>query len=73
MLKQWFGPDKTLTKRELGALMIAAGIALAGGMLLVELAGGKQGVGMIQWLGVAGGAASVVLGLTLLPLGDQAA
>ena len=74
MDKQWLGDDFTLTKRQLGALMIAAGIVLAAGMIVVELVGtNSSGLGAIQWLGIGGGLASVLVGLTLLPLGDQPA
>lgn len=74
MLKQWFSNEFTLTKWHLGMVMIAAGMALAAMMLLVEVVGtDSSGLGAVQWLGIGGGMAAILVGLTLLPCGDQRA
>lgn len=74
MLRKLFDDSFSLTKTHLGRLMIDAGIALAAVMMLAELVGtDSAGLGVIQWIGIFGGAASVIVGITLLPLRDQLA
>ncbi|MCD4686182.1 MAG: hypothetical protein K8S97_09620 [Anaerolineae bacterium] len=71
---KWLSDDFALTKRQCGMVLIAVGLLLAVGMLAMELVqGAVGGFGAIQQMGVAGGLLSVVLGVTLLPLGDQPA
>ncbi len=72
MWRAWLSNDFTLTKRHLGVILMAAGVILlaAGGIAQVV---GTGGVGTVQKLVLAGGVLSVVVGLTLLPLGDQPA
>lgn len=71
---QWLSDDFTLTKRQCGVVLIVVGVLLVAGMLAMELVqGASGGFGAIQQMGVAGGVLGVVLGVTLLPLGDQPA
>jgi hypothetical protein len=64
-----------LTKRQLGLLMIVVGAAGAVGLLAVDLlgAGQFQGIGPAQRLALGGAGLLVLLGLTLLPLGNRPA
>ncbi len=74
MFNRWLSDDFTLSKRHLGVLMIVVGVMLAWGMLALELVSSSvPGLGAMQWMGIVGGGGSVVIGVTLLPLGDQAA
>jgi hypothetical protein len=64
----------SITKRQLGLLFIAAGILGAVGLLGLDIVRGRFGdFGPTQILAVAGCAFVVVVGLTLLPLGDRPA
>ncbi len=64
-----------VTKRKLGFLFIAGGVVGSVAIFAVDLlgAGDFQGIGPAQRLALAAAAAVVVLGLTLLPLGDKPA
>lgn len=74
MLRDGLRNDFTLTKRHLGILMIVAGVLLALMMLAVELLGPESaGLGAIQLMGIGGGIAGVLVGLTLIPAEDQLA
>lgn len=74
MARRFFDDQFSLTKAHLGALMIVAGIGLAAVMVAVEFIGtDSAGLGVIQWIGILGGAASAMIGITLLPLGDYLA
>lgn len=74
MIKWWLANEFTVTKRQLGLLMIIAGAALMTLMLFVEVVGtDSSGLGAVQWLGIGGGVAAILVGATLLPCGDQPA
>jgi uncharacterized membrane protein YgdD (TMEM256/DUF423 family) len=74
MLKAFFSPDFTLTKRHLGVILLAAGVVLFSGMFLAEaLKSQSDGIGTVQKLGLLIGAVSIIVGLTLLPLGNRPA
>lgn len=74
MWKAFFSPDFTLTKRHLGVILLAAGLVLSSGMVLVEaLKSQSDGIGTVQKLGLLVGAASIIVGLTLIPLGNRPA
>ncbi|HVO70514.1 MAG TPA: hypothetical protein VMT24_10740 [Aggregatilineaceae bacterium] len=74
MLKTLFSPDFTLTKRHLGVILLGAGLALIAGMFVVEAVKSRSdGIGTVQKLGMLVGITSVVVGLTLLPLGNRPA
>jgi hypothetical protein len=64
-----------LTKRQLGFLMIVIGLAAALGLLAVDLlgAGQHQGIGPAQRLALGGAGLVVLVGLSLLPLGNRPA
>ena len=67
MLRKFFAKDYTVTKRQLGILLIGAGAVLIL-MGLASLLG--EGSRLLQMAGLLGGLASALTGLTLLPLGD---
>jgi hypothetical protein len=74
MLKTFFSPDFTLTKRHLGVILLGAGLLVFGGMFVVEaMKSQSDGIGTVQKLGILVGAMSIVVGLTLLPLGSHPA
>jgi hypothetical protein len=74
MLRQFLSDTFTLTKRHLGLILLAAGIVALVGAVAVEIAhSGPVRFGTVQKLGMLVGAISVVIGLTLLPLGDRPA
>lgn len=64
-----------MSKRQLGLLFILLGILLAIALFAADLLGASQfgGIGPMQRLGLLGAIALVILGLTLLPLGDRPA
>jgi hypothetical protein len=67
--------DPPLTKRQLGLLIIAGGVALAAVTLAVNLfgLGHFNGFGPAKQLALVGAAAIIVFGLSLVPLGDRPA
>ncbi|HEX3049838.1 MAG TPA: hypothetical protein VHP83_04220 [Aggregatilineaceae bacterium] len=62
----------SFTKRQLGLLMLLAGLLVVIVMVAAE-AVNPAGFGMIQKLGVLLGVLSIFAGLTLLPLGSRPA
>ena len=64
-----------VTKRQLGLLFILLGLGAAAGLLAVDLlgAGQFQGLGPAQRRALLIAGAAVLLGLSLLPLGDTPA
>jgi Na+-driven multidrug efflux pump len=67
--------DRPLTKRQLGWLSLAAGLALALATLAADLVGAGQfdGFGPAQRQALAAGGLLVAFGLSLLPLGHRPA
>jgi hypothetical protein len=74
-LKHVFSNDFTLSKRVLGALMIAAGIAGFVGVLMIEVLdiGRQGGIGPSQRIALGGCVILAIIGATLLPLGKNPA
>ncbi|HMM27513.1 MAG TPA: hypothetical protein PKD46_04425 [Aggregatilineaceae bacterium] len=72
-MRRWLDDDFTVTKRQLGALLIAAGTLAIAAMLAAEIDPESGGFGLAQRAGAALGALALALGLTLLPLGDRPA
>ncbi|HML20405.1 MAG TPA: hypothetical protein PKD09_02075 [Aggregatilinea sp.] len=73
-MRDIFRDDFTFTKRHLGVMLCAAGPVLIAAMLAAEwLDADSGGFGLVQRLGVVLGAAALVLGLSLIPLGNQPA
>lgn len=71
---RWLDDDFTLTKRQLGGALIAAGALAIVAMLAAEaLDPDSGGFGLVQRAGTSLGVLSALLGLTLLPLGDRPA
>jgi hypothetical protein len=64
-----------LTKRHLGLLLMTMGVGAAVLLLAVDLlgAGRSAGIGPAQRLALGGAGLLVLLGLSLLPLGDRPA
>ncbi len=71
MWKDVFGREGTLTKRQLGWILIAAGAVLLIGTFAADQLRDTTGTfGTTQQLLTVAGALSLLVGLTLLPLGD---
>lgn len=64
-----------VTKRQLGFIFIFLGVGAALGMFSIDFlgAGQFQGIGPAQRQGLIVSAIAILLGLTLLPLGDRPA
>ena len=74
MFRAFFSLDFTLTKRHLGVILLGVGLVLFSGMFIVEAVKSQSdGIGTVQKLGILVGAASIIVGLTLLPLGSHPA
>lgn len=67
--------DPPLTKRQLGWLILLAGMVIIVGSLGVDLIGAGQftGLGPAQKQAILGGIALALFGLTLFPLGHRPA
>ncbi len=69
-----FNDEFTLTKRQLGILLTLGGIGLLIAAGLAEIVrSAPGGFGTVQQIAVAVSIGCTLLGLTLLPLGDQPA
>lgn len=70
-----FPPDPAITKRQLGWLIVCAGLGAAGALLAVDVfqAGQWTGLGPTQSLALGAAGGLTLLGLALLPLGDRPA
>ena len=68
-------PGHMVTKRQLGLIFILLGVGAAVGMFAIDLlgAGQFQGIGPAQRRALLAAGAAVLLGLTLIPLGDRPA
>jgi hypothetical protein len=64
-----------MTKRQLGFAFIALGVLAIAGMFLIDLmgAGQFQGIGPAQQLALMGAGFVIIIGITLLPFGDNPA
>ena len=64
-----------MSKRQLGILFIGVGVLAIVGMFGMDLVGAGQfsGIGPAQQKGMMVSAVVIVLGLTLVPLGDRPA
>jgi hypothetical protein len=64
-----------MTKRQLGLLIIALGILAIVGSYVNDMLGGGdfQGVGPTQRLALIGAGFVILIGITLLPFGDNPA
>lgn len=70
-----FSPQYALTKRSLGVLLILLGLlAIAASLALDVLGSGRQGgIGPTQRIGFALAGVLILIGLTLIPLGNRPA
>lgn len=74
MLPKFLSENFTFTKRQLGLGLSIAGIIVLVIMVAAEVfSSTSTGIGTMQRLGFAAGAASLITGLTLLPLGNRPA
>ena len=63
-----------ITKRQLGYLLIAIGLLIIAGAIGANLIGGRDaGFGPFQAIGLAGGAAIIVMAIPLIRLGNRPA
>jgi len=64
-----------VTKRQLGLIFILLGLGAAAAMFIMDLigAGQFQGIGPAQQRALMAAGLAVLVGLTLLPLGDRPA
>ncbi len=64
-----------VTKRQLGLLFILLGVGAAAAMFAIDLfgAGQFQGIGPAQRRALLAAALAVIIGLSLLPLGNKPA
>ncbi len=64
-----------MTKKQLGLIFIALGVLGVLGLFGIDLVGAGQfnGIGPTQRLGLLAAGALILLGATLLPLGDKPA
>jgi hypothetical protein len=70
----FLGADFTVTKRQLGIVLVVAGIAVVIGTLAVEwINGGPTRFGTVQKMALLLGTLCAATGLTLLPLGSRPA
>ncbi len=70
MLRRFLAEDFTVSKRQLGALLLGIGVVA---LLVALISFVGQGPRLVQVPGAAGGVVSALVGLTLLPLGDMPA
>ncbi len=74
MLRHVLREEFTLSKRHLGGLLCGLGAVTVCAALGIELfQSAPHHVGTLQLFALAAGGASVVIGLTLIPLGDRPA
>ncbi len=66
---------RMVTKRQLGLIFILLGLGAAAAMFIMDLigAGQFQGIGPAQQRALMAAGLAVLVGLTLLPLGDRPA
>jgi hypothetical protein len=64
-----------ITKRQLGIVVVALGLLVVFGTLGIDLIGAGQwgGFGPLQQIGAGIGAASLIVGIILIRLGDRPA
>jgi hypothetical protein len=67
--------DFTFTKRQIGFLLLSGGLLAFAGIIGIDVldAGREGGIGPAQQLALVVSAAAVLLGLSLIPLGDDPA
>jgi hypothetical protein len=68
-------PNFTFTKRQLGQILLLAGVVGFVGILAIDLVGGGRegGIGPAQQAALALAALTALIGATLIPLGDRPA
>ena len=72
-MKNWLSSDFTITKRMLGILLIAIGIAGLVGVFAIDMVRNTSDFGPTQLLGLLASVGMVVIGISLSPLGNRPA
>lgn len=72
-MKDWISPDFTITKRMLGWLLIAAGAVGLVGVFAVDIVRSSTEFGPTQQLGLLAAIGLIIIGISLLPLGNRPA
>lgn len=74
-LRYFFSPNFTMTKRQLGVILLLAGVVGFLGILVLDLVGGGRegGIGPAQQFALLIMAGVALVGLSLIPLGDKPA
>ena len=74
-LRQFFSREHTVSKRGLGILLILIGVIGFVGVYGIDVldVGRQGGIGPVQQIALGGSALLALIGLTLLPLGNQPA
>lgn len=74
LLKRMMNDEYAITKRQLGWLLLAAGIVILAVVVAAEIINTETNeFGTVQKLAALLGVVSVLVGVTLLPLGDRPA
>jgi hypothetical protein len=75
ILAAMFSESFTLSKRQLGWLLLAGGVLAFAAIIAIDLvdAGREGGIGPAQQIALAAALAAALIGLTLIPLGDRPA
>lgn len=74
-ISKLLSPDFTFSKRQLGIILLVGGIIGLIGLLGLDLigAGREGGIGPAQRAGIAGMIVIILVGISLIPLGDRPA
>jgi hypothetical protein len=72
-VKNWISPDFTITKRILGILLIAAGIIGLMGVFAIDAVRSSSDFGPSQQLGLLASIGMLIIGISLIPLGNRPA
>ncbi len=74
-LRHFFSLEASVTKRQLGIILLVVGVGAFVGILAIDVvgAGREGGIGPAQQAALIGMAFIALLGATLIPLGDKPA
>jgi hypothetical protein len=72
-LRNWISPDFTITKRMLGLLLIVAGLAGLAGVFAIDIVRSSSDFGPTQQLALLASLGMIIVGITLIPLGNRPA
>ncbi|MCI0712519.1 MAG: hypothetical protein L0154_20350 [Chloroflexi bacterium] len=72
-MKNWISPDFTITKRMLGIMLIAAGVVGLVGVFAIDVVRSSSDFGPAQQMGLLASISMLIVGISLLPLGNRSA